>query len=136
VVVVVVVEVDGEGFSLVAHPATTEPIATRAAQPARVILERLTRFELMIHVLSFLASLRPPNPKAESPIRSQPHCCAENLRIDRADWIVVVVCSGMPVFEVVALRDSRDARRGAGLHHDGLPFALYDVPPPRRFDDG
>jgi hypothetical protein len=47
--VVVVVEVDGEGFSLVAHPATTDPIATRAAQPARAILTRLTQFELMIH---------------------------------------------------------------------------------------
>jgi hypothetical protein len=57
VVVVVVVEVEGEGFSLVAHPATTEPIATRAAQPARAILKRLTRFELMINVLSFLVEL-------------------------------------------------------------------------------
>jgi hypothetical protein len=56
VVVVVVVEVDGEGFSLVAHPAATDPIATRAAQPARAILMRLTRFELMIHILSFLSS--------------------------------------------------------------------------------
>ena len=49
VVVVVVVEVAGDGFWLVAHPATTDPIATRAAQPARAILTRLTRFELMIH---------------------------------------------------------------------------------------
>src|SRR5258705_12162718 len=56
VVVVVVVEVDGEGFWLVAHPATTQPIATRAAQPARAILTPLTRFELMIHILSFLSS--------------------------------------------------------------------------------
>jgi hypothetical protein len=56
VVVVVVVEVVGDGFWLVAHPATTDPIATRAAQPARAILTRLTRFELMIHILSFLSS--------------------------------------------------------------------------------
>ena len=57
VVVVVVVEVDGEGFSLVAHPATTDPIATSAAQPASAILKRLTRFELMINILSFLVEL-------------------------------------------------------------------------------
>lgn len=68
VVVVVVVVVDGAGFSLFAHAAATDPIATRAAQPARAILKRLTRFELMIHVLSFLSSLRPPNPAAESAI--------------------------------------------------------------------
>ena len=71
VVVVVVVEVEGagDGFSLVAHPASTEPIAARATQPARAILKRLTRFDLMIHVLSFLSGLRRPNPAAESAIR-------------------------------------------------------------------
>jgi hypothetical protein len=68
VVVVVVVEVDGEGFWLVAQPATTEPIATRAAPAARTILTRLTRFEFMIYVLSFLSILRLPNPMAESAI--------------------------------------------------------------------
>jgi hypothetical protein len=68
VVVVVVVEVDGEGFWLVAHPATTDPIATRAAPAASAILTRLTRFELIIHVLSLLSSLRPPNPTAQSAI--------------------------------------------------------------------
>jgi hypothetical protein len=68
VVVVVVVEVDGEGFSLVAHPATTDPIATSAVQPASAILKWPTRFELIIHVLSFLSSLRQPNPTAESAI--------------------------------------------------------------------
>jgi hypothetical protein len=58
VVVVVVVVVDGAWFSLFAHPAATDPIATRAAQPARAILKRLTRFELIIDVLSFCLSCR------------------------------------------------------------------------------
>src|SRR3981189_3635030 len=52
VVVVVVVEADGEAFWLVAQPATTDPIATRAAPPASAIRSRLTRFELMIHIPS------------------------------------------------------------------------------------
>ncbi len=68
VVVVVVVEVDGEGFWLVAQPAATDPIATRAAPAASAVLKRLTRLEFIIHVLSFLLWLRPPNPVAESAI--------------------------------------------------------------------
>ena len=68
VVVVVVVEVDGEGFWLVAQPAATDPIATRAAPAASAVLKRLTRLEFMIHVLSFLLWPRAPNPRAESAI--------------------------------------------------------------------
>src|SRR5258705_227824 len=55
VVVVVVVEVDGEGFWLVAQPAATDPIATRAAPAASAVLKRLTRLEFIIHVLSFVS---------------------------------------------------------------------------------
>ena len=56
-VVVGVVEVDGDGFCLFAHPAAIAPIATTAAPLARAVRKRLALFELMIHILSVLVGL-------------------------------------------------------------------------------
>jgi hypothetical protein len=56
--VVGVVEVDGDGFCLFAHPAAiAPPIATTAAPRVRVVRKRLAFFELMIHILSVLVDL-------------------------------------------------------------------------------
>ena len=57
VVVVVVVVVDGACFSLFAHPAIATPIASRPAPAATTVLEQLTRFELMIRILSVVSDL-------------------------------------------------------------------------------
>ena len=104
---------------LVAHPAATEPITARAAQPARSYPQAADTIGAHDSRPVFLVERDDQIPRLRALFDSQPSPCAENLRITgRLDCRRCLFRNAC--FESWPSATAQ-TRRGAGLDHMGRP---------------